>query len=96
MRDTPTRPASFQPRFTLSLLYLFVLFFVYALLLVSPELSEIARPASPAEEEAVKQAATEVARRVAAPRLLLALALSVGTVLLGSRQGWLPGMRPSR
>ncbi len=96
MRDTPTRPAAFQPRFTLSLLYLFVLFFVYALLLISPELSEIARPASPTDEQAIAQEAAEVARRVAAPRLLLAVALSVGTVLLGSRQGWLPGLRPSR
>jgi ABC-type sulfate transport system permease component len=95
MRDAPpTRPATFQPRFTLSLLYLFGLFFVYCLLLVAPELSRIVEPAAPGQEEAVKQAAAEVARQALRPRLPYAFAAAVLTLLLGSHYGFLPGLRP--
>jgi len=92
----PTRPAAFQPRFTLSLLYLFGFFLLYSLLLIAPELSEIAAPASPEQEEAVKQAASEIARNAARPRLPWAFGASVLTVLAGSHYGFLPGLRPPR
>ena len=92
MRDTPTRPASFQPRFTLSLLYLFVFFFLYCLLLVLPQLYEAARSVTPgpAQEEMAKQLVREAIR----PRLWIALVASVATTALGAKTGVLPGMRP--
>lgn len=94
MRDTPpTRPATFQPRFTLSLLYLFGLFFVYCLVLIAPELSGLVEPAAPGQEEAVKQAAAELARQAVRPRLPFAFAAAVLTLLLGSHYGFLPGLR---
>jgi ABC-type sulfate transport system permease component len=89
----PTRPATFQPRFTLSLLYLFGLFFVYCLLLIVPELSRMVEPALPGQEEAVKQAAAELARQTVRPRLPYAFAAAVVTLLLGSHYGFLPGLR---
>ena len=93
-RRPPTRPAPFQPRFTLSLLYLFVFFLLYSLLLIAPELSAIVAPAGPEQEEAVKQAASEIARNAARPRLLWAFGASLLSVLAGSHYGFLPGLRP--
>jgi len=90
----PTPPAAFQPRFTLSLLYLFGLFLLYSLLLIAPELSEMAQPASPEQEEAIKEATAEVARQAARPRLPVAFGLAVLTLLLGAKTGLLPGLRP--
>ncbi len=53
--DTRSRPP-FQPRFTLGLFYLFVFFFLYCILLVSPQLYEAARsvPPGPEQEEVTK------------------------------------------
>ena len=97
MPEPPTtRPAAFQPRFTLSLLYLFGLFLVYCLLFVAPELSGLVEPAAPGQEEAVKQAASEVAREAMRPRLPVAFGAAVLTLLLGGRYGFLPGLRPPR
>ena len=75
-----TGSATFQPRFTLSLLYLGVLFLAYALLLIAPELAEVARPAGPEEQALLEQQARETARRVVAPRLPIALVLAIGIV----------------
>ena len=89
--DTRSRPP-FQPRFTLSLFYLFVFFFLYCILLVSPQLYEAARsvPPGPEQEEVTKQMVREAMR----PRLWIALVASVATTAIGARAGVLPGMRP--
>lgn len=90
----PHRPrASFQPRFTLGLLYLAGLFFVYCLVLVAPELGGVLRPAGPEEEAALKQAASEAVRRAMAPRLPVAMGLAIATLFLGAKTGFLPGLR---
>lgn len=92
----PPRPrATFKPRFTLSLLYLAGLFFVYCLLLIAPELGEVLRPAGPEDEAALKQAASEAARRAVAPKLPVAIVLAIATLFLGAKVGFLPGLRPS-
>ncbi|MDP7075976.1 MAG: hypothetical protein QF890_10740 [Myxococcota bacterium] len=91
----PQRPrASFQPRFTLSLLYLALLFFVYSLVLIAPELADVLRPAGPEDEAAVKAAAAEAARQVSGPRLPWAMGLAIATLFLGAKVGFLPGLRP--
>lgn len=89
--DPRSRPP-FQPRFTLGLFYLFVFFFLYCLLLVSPQLYEAAQsvPPGPEQEEVAKQMVREAIR----PRLWIALVASVATTAIGARSGWLPGMRP--
>jgi ABC-type sulfate transport system permease component len=86
------RPPTFQPRFTLSLLYLFGFFLLYCLLFVAPELYEVLRnvPPGPEQEEAAREAAREAIR----PRLLYALGAALFTTAVGARAGWLPGMRP--
>ena len=98
MSATPPKrqPATFRPRFTLSLLYLAGLFFVYCLILIAPELGEIARPAGPGEEAAMKEAAAETARRAIRPRLPIAIALAVATLFLGAKTGFLPGLTPPK
>jgi ABC-type sulfate transport system permease component len=86
------RPPTFQPRFTLSLLYLFGFFLLYCLLFVAPELYEVLRnvPTGPEQE----QAAREAARQAVRPRLPYALAAALVTTVVAVRAGWLPGMRP--
>ena len=83
---------SFRPRFTLGLFYLFLFFFLYCMLLVSPQLYEAARslPPGPDQEELAKQMVREAMR----PRLWIALVASVATTAIGARTGVLPGMRP--
>ena len=87
-----SRPPTFQPRFTLSLLYLFGFFLLYCLLFVAPELLEVMRnvPTGPEQE----QAAREAARQAVRPRLPFALAAALVTSVIAARAGWLPGMRP--
>lgn len=86
-----SRAPTFQPRFTLSLLYLFGFFLLYCLLFIAPELYEVLRnvPTGPEQE----QAAQEVARRAVRPRLPFALAAALVTTVAAARAGWLPGMR---
>jgi len=91
-RDPRTRPrATFKPRFTVMLLYLFVFFFLYCFALVAPALWDVLQslPPGPAQEEAARQAARETLR----PRLLLAVVAAVLTVAAGSWKGHLPGTR---
>ena len=87
-------PASFQPRFTLSLFYLAALFVAYSLLLIAPELAAVEIPADPAAQAEAQAALREQIRGVAGPRLPYALLLTVATLALGIHQGWLPGLRP--
>ena len=53
-------PATFQPRFTLSLFYFFGFFFVYCLALIAPALIEVARTLPPGPEQ--QKLAEEVTR----------------------------------
>jgi len=92
-----SRPPTFQPRFTLSLLYLLGFFLLYGLLFVAPEIYEALQnvPASPEQEEAAKEALRQVVRQAVRPRLPYALAAALATAVAAARAGWLPGMRPS-
>jgi hypothetical protein len=89
----PPRPrrATLQPRFTLSLLYLFVFFMLYCLLLVSPALFEVARTLPPGPEQ--QETAREVAKQAIQPRLWMAGLAAVVTTGLGLYAGVLPGTR---
>ena len=86
-----SRPPTFQPRFTLSLLYLFGFFLLYCLLLVAPELHEVMQNVPTGPEQ--QQAAQEAARQAVRPRLLYALAAALATTVVAPRAGWLPGLR---
>jgi hypothetical protein len=83
--------ATFQPRFTLGILYLFGFFFVYCLLLVAPSLLEVLETVPTGPEQ--QQAAEQVAREVVRPRLWIAVLLSALTTVLGAHYRVLPGMR---
>jgi hypothetical protein len=85
---------TFQPRFTLSIFYLFGLFFVYCLLLVSPSLIDVIRnvPTGP-EQQAI---AKEIVRESVRPRLWIAMLLSAVTTTLGAHYRVLPGLRERR
>jgi hypothetical protein len=87
-----SRPPTFRPRFTLSLLYLFGFFLLFCLLFVAPELYEVLQNVPPGPEQ--EEAAQEVARRAIRPRLPFALAAALVTTVVAARAGWLPGMRP--
>jgi ABC-type sulfate transport system permease component len=86
-----SRPPTFQPRFTLSLLYLFGFFLLYCLLFVAPELHDVMQnvPIGPDQQ----QAAQEAARQAVRPRLPYALAAALVTTVVATRAGWLPGLR---
>ncbi|MBW2269682.1 MAG: hypothetical protein JRH16_13995 [Deltaproteobacteria bacterium] len=89
----PRKPsATFRPHFTLTLLYLAFFFLAYSLLLVAPELMQVEPPANPVDDEAALAEVRETIRRVAGPRLPVALLLALATLLLGVRQGLLPGI----
>jgi len=97
--QSPKRPpyyrkvgTTFQPRFTLSILYLFGFFFLYCLLLVAPSLWEVWQTVPPGPEQ--QEAAQQVAREVARPRLWIAAVLSALTTILGAHFRLLPGIRP--
>ncbi len=92
-RPLPPRRTTFQPRFTLGLLYVVVFFLVYAMLLVAPELIEVWREVPPGPEQ--EEVAKEVARQAARPRLPIALAAAVVTTALGTYARILPGLRRS-
>jgi hypothetical protein len=83
--------ATFEPRFTLGVLYLFGFFFVYCLLLVAPALLQILAtvPTGPEQEAAARVAAQEAVQ----PRLWIAAAASALSTILGAHYRVLPGMR---
>ena len=85
---------TFQPRFTLSMLYLFGFFFLYCLMLVAPSLLNVMQtvPSGPEQEAAAEQVAREVMR----PRLWIAMVLSALTTVLGAHFERLPGLRAPR
>ena len=86
-----SRPPTFQPRFTLSLLYLFAFFLLYCLLFVAPELHAVMQNVPPGPEQ--EQAAQEAVRQAVGPRLPYALAAALATTVVATRAGWLPGLR---
>lgn len=96
MQDPPPRtpPATFTPRFTLSLLYLAVFFLGFSLLVVAPELAAFEAPADPEQAEAVQAEIRETIRRVYAPRMPFAFGLAVIALFVCAWRGWLPGIRP--
>lgn len=84
--------ATFQPRFTLGILYLFGFFFLYCLLLVAPALLEVQQTVPPGPE--AQEAAYQAAHEALGPRLWIAVILAPLTTILGSHYGLLPGIRP--
>ena len=86
--------AAFQPRFTISILYLFGFFFLYCLLLVSPTLIDVLQNVPPGPEQ--QALAEAVVRKTVQPRLWVAVLLSALTTTLGAHYGVLPGLRERR
>jgi hypothetical protein len=82
---------TFQPRFTLGLIYLFGFFFLYCLILIAPSLIEVLETMPTGPEQ--QQAAEEIAREVIRPKLWIATALSVITTVAGAHYRLLPGFR---
>jgi hypothetical protein len=85
---------TFQPRFSLGILYLFGFFFVFCMLLIAPALLEVLETVPTGPEQ--QQAAEEVAREVARPRLWIAIGLSTLATVLGAHFRVLPGFREQR
>jgi hypothetical protein len=85
-------PPVFQPRFTLTILYLFAFFLLYCAILVAPTLIDVARtlPPGPEQQQAAEAAAREALRGNLLPVFLAALA----SVSLGAWTRRLPGLRP--
>lgn len=81
----------FEPRFTLSILYLFGFFFLYCMLLVSPALIDVLQnvPTGPEQEEAARRVAQETIR----PRLWIAGLGAALTTVGGVYYRVLPGFR---
>ncbi len=75
----------------LSLLYLAVFFLAYSLLLIAPELLEVLNtvPTGPEQERMAEQ----VAHDALAPRLPIAIALSLLTLGVAGYYQRLPGLR---
>ena len=92
MPEPPRRATPvFQPRFVLSLLYLAAFFLAYSLALVAPELLEVLNtvPTGPEQE----RMAEEAARAAFAPRLPIAIGLSLLTLGVAGYYQRLPGLR---
>ena len=92
----PIRNSGFQPRFTLSLFYLFGLFFLFALVLVIPELIYTYQHLPPGTEEEHLETARDVAKDIVRPRLWFAIAAAVFTTAIGLYFNVLPGLRQPR
>ncbi len=87
-----TSRARFQPRFTLMVIYLIAFFLGYCLLLIAPQLIEVARTIAPGPEQ--QEQARRVAYATIRPRLPIALAAAVVTMALLAYAKRLPGLRP--
>jgi TctA family transporter len=87
----PSRPprTTFQPRFTLGLLYLIAFFLLYCLLLAAPALIEIANSVPPGPEQ--QEAAARAAKEAVQSRLWMAGLAALVTTAIGIRAGVLPG-----
>lgn len=85
------RPPVFRPHFTLGLVYLVVFFLLFAFVLILPSLLDVLAELPPGPQQ--EQAAYEIAREAARPRIFAAFALSVATVVVGTYYQILPGMK---
>jgi hypothetical protein len=100
MASEPRRrppPVGFQPRFTLMMIYLAALTFVYCFALASPIVYRFYQIGSsggggPEEQAMLAEAMRESLRG----RLWIALAAAAATLALGIWARVLPGLRPSR
>jgi hypothetical protein len=90
----PRRTEPFRPRFTLTLLYLALFFFLYGLLFATPDLAPLlgAEGRSLPPEE-LQQRAREVTQQTLRGKVPLAFAAAVVTVALAAWRRVLPGMR---
>ena len=90
----PRRTEPFRPRFTLTLLYLALFFFLYGLLFAAPDLAPLlgdeGRSLPP---EVLQQRAREVTQHTMRGKVPLAFGAAVITVGLAAWRRVLPGMR---
>ena len=85
------RPPGFEPRYTLLLFYTVFFFFVFALLVVLPELlSVLSRTPPGPDQEAL---ASEAARKALAGKVLPLFLLALATSAAGTYYRVLPGLR---
>jgi hypothetical protein len=86
--------ARFQPRFTLTLLYLFLLFYLYMRVIAAPALFEVWRsvPPGPAQDAAADAAA----RAALQGRVWIAFVAALVSVALLAYANVLPGIRRPR
>jgi hypothetical protein len=93
----PSRSAAFRPRFTLTLVYLFGFFLLYAMAFALPDLIAGAQELGPGPGELTpeeEERAREVARNaLSGGRLLIAVGASVLTVGFALWRRVLPGVR---
>ncbi len=82
----------FQPRFTLMLLYLALFFFLFAFLLILPDLLDVLASMPPGPDQ--ERAATEVARRAMAGKTIPVFLMALAAAGVGAYYRVLPGMRP--
>ncbi|TDI25757.1 MAG: hypothetical protein E2P06_04070 [Acidobacteria bacterium] len=87
-----SRRPTFRPRFTLGIFYLLGVFFLYAMLLVMPEMIQALKTIPPGPEQ--QEAVTNMLQANMRPRLGIALVAAIATVLGGAVKGCLPGLRP--
>ncbi|TDJ14632.1 MAG: hypothetical protein E2O66_02750 [Deltaproteobacteria bacterium] len=87
-----SRRPTFRPRFMLGIFYLLGVFFLYAMLLVMPEMIQALKTIPPGPEQ--QEAVTNMLQANMRPRLGIALVAAIATVLGGAVKGWLPGLRP--
>ncbi len=88
----PLRTQPFRPRFTITLLYLFGIFVLYALAVAAPALHDVYEnvPPGPRQQEMARQASQEALH---APRIWIVAIAALATTALGARLGLLPGTR---
>jgi hypothetical protein len=90
----PRRIEPFRPRFTLTLLYLALFFFLYGLLFATPDLAPLLGEAGrslPPEE--LQQRARDVTQQTMRGKVPLAFGAAVITVAIAAWRRVLPGMR---
>ena len=85
------RGPTFRPRFTIGIAYLVGFFFLYAVLLLVPALTDVLATVPPGPEQ--EEVAKEVAQRTFRPLLPVAAGLSLISTLLGAFFEILPGLR---
>jgi len=93
------RRTYFRPRFTLLILYIAALYFVYSLAIAAPtlldHLASLPPDADPRDPMYVDRAG-EATRAILKGKPFWIFLASVGTVILGAWRGWLPGLREAR